>query len=314
MERKEILSLLDTFYTQKHMLAETIAYQNLQKARQNKDFQALEKSSRVLTFEIGKAKANGNKTDAKKLEQKLLNTKTKMSDVLRTLNMTDADLLPKYSCKICNDTGKKNGQFCPCYKRNFYRLLSESYNNKKLKTFKDFNSNLIADKNQQKQLEKIKEIFEKLANDLPNNKTHTFVLCGKTGVGKTFLAECLVSSALAKGKVASFVSAFEMNNNFLKYHTTFNDEKLYYYSILEEPDLLVIDDLGTEPILKNVTLNYFTALLDDRANKKKTTVVTTNLSLDDILNKYSDRIFSRLTNKADGVAINIEGEDLRIKK
>ena len=105
-----------------------------------------------------------------------------------------------------------------------------------------------------------------------------------------------------------------MNNNFLKYHTTFDDNKQSYYDVLTEPELLVIDDLGTEPILKNVTINYLCALLNDRFNSQKATIITTNLTLEQLLDRYGNRIFSRIVNKADSELFHLVGDDLRLKK
>jgi len=76
-------------------------------------------------------------------------------------------------------------------------------------------------------------------------------------------------------------------------------------------DLLCIDDLGTENILKNVTVEYLYLILSERLNKGKPIIITTNLSLEQIEKVYDDRILSRLTHKLTGLLINFEGEDLR---
>ena len=314
MERKEIENLLDNYYAQKHSSAINVAYENQQKANKNKEYKTLHEKYRVLIREIGKAKAYGDTKKAKELEKELSNAKAELEKVMKKIEISPKDLVPQFICKLCNDTGKVDGNPCMCYKKRFYRLLAENYAEKKFATFEEFDKKLVATAKQKKQLEGIKDIFLKLAEVCPNNNNHIFLLCGTTGVGKTFLAECLVSKMLELGKIAAFVSAFDMNNNFLKYHTTFNDEKMYYYNLLSEPDLLVIDDLGTEPILKNVTLNYLTTLLDDRCFNKKTTIITTNLAPNQLIERYGDRVCSRILNKQDSIMLNIDGDDLRIKK
>ena len=104
-----------------------------------------------------------------------------------------------------------------------------------------------------------------------------------------------------------------MNNLFLSYHTTFDDQKQNYIDALLEPDVLFIDDLGTEPVLKNVTKEYLYLLLSERTNNNKLTVITSNLELDAILSRYNERIFSRLCNKRESFVAKIEGKDLRLK-
>ena len=314
MEKKEIENLLDNYYAQKHTGALVLAEKNLQIANQNKAFQELYQKDKILNCQIGKAKAYNDTKQAKKLEAEQKEVKTKLETIMQKMGISQASLKPQYACKLCQDTGKINGQNCTCYKKRFYKLLAENYNNKKLANFKDFDLSVVKNKSQKEQLTKAKDIFEKLAKAIPHNRKHNYTLCGKTGVGKTFLAECLVTKTLENGKLALFVSSTEMNNYFLQYHTTFNNEKLYYSQILREPDLLVIDDLGTEPILNNVTLDYLTSLLDDRNNEQRTTVITTNLSPAQILERYGDRIQSRMINKKDGYLIKIDGDDLRLIK
>ena len=78
---------------------------------------------------------------------------------------------------------------------------------------------------------------------------------------------------------------------------------------LSQPDLLYIDDLGVEPILNNVTVTYLYALLVDRMDKK--TIITTNLDVMKMEERYGERILSRLLDKRKGAMMTFEGEDLR---
>ena len=77
---------------------------------------------------------------------------------------------------------------------------------------------------------------------------------------------------------------------------------------------MVIDDLGAEPIYKNVTLEYLLLILSERLAKNMPYIITTNLSQEQILDRYGDRILSRLNDKKHGVNIEIKGEDLRRKR
>ena len=99
----------------------------------------------------------------------------------------------------------------------------------------------------------------------------------------------------------------------LNYHTTFDSQK---NSILE-PFLtcscLIIDDLGTEPILKNVTKEYLYLIINERMVNDKSTIISTNLTPDQIIDRYGERIFSRLFNKTNCLKLEFTSSDLRLK-
>ena len=77
-------------------------------------------------------------------------------------------------------------------------------------------------------------------------------------------------------------------------------------------ELLVIDDLGTEPRYNNVTCEYLLMVIEERTSKGLSTMITTNLSPDRILRTYNERIYSRLFDKRRSVTLLFEGEDLRL--
>ena len=108
-----------------------------------------------------------------------------------------------------------------------------------------------------------------------------------------------------------FVTAFQMNEMMLKYHTTFDSTKSQNLTPLLESDVLIIDDLGSEPIINNVTLNYLFNVLLEREERHKSTIITTNLSSEDVLNRYNERVYSRLFGKQNGAVFNLQGSDLR---
>ncbi len=313
MNKKQIISALNSLYTSRRSRAQSLAFANLQRARQNADFCQVEKEIKQVVFDLGKAQAEGK--SSKGLAAKLAELQKKQAEILKTLNMTAADLEPNYKCKICQDQGRIGSKLCDCYKKELYSLLLENSGARSnLADFSQFDEKLITNSTQLEQLKKIKAAFTKWVNMYPKVSTHTFLLCGPTGVGKSFITECITSEMLKRGHLVSYISATGLVNNFMKYHTTFDENKNSFYDIFVEPELLVIDDLGTEPIFKNVTLNYLCALLNDRFEKRKITIITTNLSPEGILRRYGDRIFSRIVNKFDSAMYKIDGDDLRLKR
>ena len=136
------------------------------------------------------------------------------------------------------------------------------------------------------------------------------MLCGKVGIGKSCLLSAILNELLSKGVDAQYLTSYQLNSLLIKYHTTDLREREVIMEGLVETDVLIIDDLGTEPILKNVTIEYLTVLLNERINKH--TIIATNLSLSEIQAKYGDRVFSRLINKQKTRIIYIDGNDLRL--
>ena len=289
--------------------AEQKAKNNLFFARENAEFLQNEIELRTIELDIAKSK------DKKEVEERQKELKSAREKILKKLGLAESDLQPKYSCKLCNDTGAKNGKPCKCFKNIvLFKMLKESgVEPKELASFDDFKTNIGENENQNKALEQYKKFLVELAKKFPNQKTKTITICGTPGAGKTFGAKCLMREVLKKGEPACFLTAFELSSIFLKYHTAFVQDKNAIFESVLSPELLVVDDLGTEPMLKNVTKEYLYVLVTERQASGKTTLITTNLGPEHLLDRYGERVFSRLTDKSQTKLIKLEGKDLRHK-
>lgn len=312
MNKNQMLQICKEELAVKRAKAQNLAYNNLLKARQDASFVEAEKRQRDLIFQIGKLKAFG-KTN-KDVEKELNQIKEIKAKALENLGLKEEDLYPKYSCKLCDDIGYKNGIMCECLRQKLNNMITMQYGSGKdhLADFKEFNASLAVNEEHKKQLLKLKKKFEDLAKTYPESSPKFIIVSGKTGVGKTFITECLAKALIDRDFLVSFITAFGMNNLFLSYHTTFDEQKQSYLNALIDPDVLVIDDLGTEPLLKKVTVEYLYLILTERSRLNKLTIVTTNLTPNDILARYNERIFSRLCNKRESFLYNIVGQDLRL--
>jgi DNA replication protein DnaC len=143
----------------------------------------------------------------------------------------------------------------------------------------------------------------------PNITKTNINIVGGAGSGKTFLLECVANELIKKGVVVSYKTAFEINELARLYHMG----KSFDFSDCLNVDVLLIDDLGTEPVLKNVTKEYLYNLINTRQINNKATLISTNLSLENILDRYDERIFSRLANKNLSTVIQLVSQDKRLK-
>lgn len=312
MNKKEIINACEKNLAIKRATAQNKAYLNLIDARKNPKFVECEKHEKSLTFEIGKLKAFNLNFQHKQKE--LDKIKEEKSAILKEIGLVESDLSPNYECKTCNDIGYAGNRMCNCLKNKINdEIIKECAQGKeKLNSFDNFNAEVAKTPEHKDQLLKLKIKFSSFADKFPHETPKFILLTGNTGVGKTFLTECLATALIKKGNLVSFISAFGMNNMFLSYHTAFSDDKQTYINALLDPDVLVIDDLGTEPILKNVTKEYLYLILSERSIQNKLTVITTNLLPKEIMDRYNERISSRLFNKRESFLAQIVGSDLRL--
>lgn len=315
MNKTQLYMIVKSEFMEKKAKAESIAYQNLQNAKKNPEFNQLFRKERALIFEIAKNKSQ-NISD-KSLIKELEEVKKQKLAVLKSMNIDQSSLLPKYSCNTCNDTGViSNGRPCDCFTKVLKeRLIKQSSMPlSSLHDFTEFNEKIAKNTEHQEQLAKLKKTMQDWIDSKNINRPALISLSGNTGVGKTFLTECTATYALKKGWLVSLISAFGMNNLFLKYHTSKSEDKTSVLDSLLDPDLLIIDDLGTEPLLKNVTIEYLYVVIAERLLQNKSTLITTNLDSSNILARYGERIFSRMFNKRQCRNIFIKGDDLRTNK
>ena len=282
--------------------------------------QALANKVQIRAFsipEISHAQANysaaiwaskGNEKDAN-----LIKAKAEFEKVLKANNLSLDKLYPNdVICDKCKDACIVNGVICSCSVKTYIDALrKESGLVPDSFTFNDDNLKNVKDSKTKEALEKAYHQMSVFVNKYPNVKKNTFVFSGLTGTGKTCLSQAVANGLLEKGFSVKYVSAFAFNNAMIAVHTAPIESRNDLISDYLTCDLLVIDDLGTEPITRNVTLEYLYLVLSTRQEKNLSTIISTNLDGDGIMTRYQERIFSRLTSKAFSLSYNFEGIDLR---
>lgn len=221
----------------------------------------------------------------------------------------------KYICEKCHDTGFANGKICECIIQEMNENIVSIQSKTPAYSFSNNIKKLLSGTSQEKTMLEIYTTFEKYAKLFPNISKKNILLMGGCGVGKSGAIVTLTNKLIETGHDAIYLNAFDLHNIFLKYHIAPFDQKEGILESLLNCEFLAIDDLGTEPIFKNVTLEYLYLLLEQRLNTNLATAVVTNLSIDSLLDRYGDRITSRISNKRITYIQYINnGNDLRWKK
>lgn len=292
--------------------AERIADANYKVALENKDFENIDKLMRSLTIEISKKEFWGK--DSKDETQQLKELEKQRQEILEKNFGKDFSITPHYSCPKCHDTGFDENEPCSCLKEIITSiLLNLSGTARNLATFDNANFDLF----EENYREKIKLAYQKMEEWCEKFKTTKYKnigLFGNTGVGKTFLTEAMANKLINLGNIVMFTSSFNLNNVFMEYHKAFEDSKQNIIAPYLDCDVLIIDDLGTEPIYKNVTLEYLYLIVNERYNMGKSIVFSTNLTPSEFRDRYGERILSRLFNKTNSLAIHLVADDARLKK
>lgn len=243
--------------------------------------------------------ARGLKNEFKKAEAAL---KKAIADA----GLKREQLDPPHACKLCRDTGKVGGAYCSCV---ISRVINSDRHNLTLPSY-DFDkckSTAPSDK-----LKKRYEEAEAYINSYPDGKPF-FVLSGTAGTGKTVLASAIASKLMARGASAVTVTAAGFVRRALDYHTQFSiPDYTDRFTPMLDCDVLVIDDLGTESVLKNVTNEYLYIVINERWQAGKYTVITTNLTASGLLGRYGESIFSRMCDKSKAISKKLDGDNARL--
>jgi hypothetical protein len=120
------------------------------------------------------------------------------------------------------------------------------------------------------------------------------LLAGEPGRGKTHLGCAFVRAFIRQKRRAFFSTARQLQRSIWASYTDGGDEKTAM-AAYTRPDLLVVDDLGHEGRAGDASLSLLLDVLDERANHRRPTVVTTNLTGDEVATRFDDAMYSRIS-------------------
>lgn len=294
----------------RHLLEERIAYVY----NHVKGYRELDADVASVSVTQGKKYLEGAESALDELKDILKDISAAKKQLLTAHGLNPDYLDPLYDCPDCKDTGYADGVKCHCFKQLIITLLYEQSGIREMMRSDNF-STLSYDYYQgedllrfQNAVSACKEFIKNFRNDYQN-----LFFYGTVGTGKSFLSGCIAQSLIENGESVIYFSAaglFEALSQNLFTHK--NKENLYdMYGDLYGCDLLIIDDLGTEMTNSFVATQLFSCL-NERHMAKRSTIVSTNLSLAELQDRYSDRIFSRISSNYQ--LYKLTGPDIRMIK
>lgn len=254
-------------------------------------------------------------------KEKLEGLRKRRVELIKSAGFPEDYLEPPYDCPDCKDTGYINGKRCHCFTQAAINIVYKQSNISNILSKENFDyfdlnvydedyydpsSSLSARANAKIALERCQNFVQNF-----REKGGNLLLLGRTGCGKTFLSNCVAKALLDKGISVIYFTASELFRVFEEQTFKKNANMADIHDHIFDCDLLIIDDLGTEFQNSFTTARLFQCL-NERLLRNKSTIISTNLSLEELRDTYSERITSRVFSNYE--AIKLIGNDIRIKK
>lgn len=283
------------------------------------EYRELELSVSSISVSHARLMLDGDESALENLRFSLSEIAGKKQKLLKSAGFPSDYLEPIYTCSSCQDTGyitTPDGlkEKCHCFRQQEISYLYEQSNIQEMIAKENF-STLSYEYYQGEDLTRFRKCVEICRNFVQNFEQdyHNLFFYGTVGTGKSFLSGCIAKELLQKGHSVIYFSSSGLFDTLARYSFDIKSKEALYnfYKDLYNYDLVIIDDLGTEVTNNFVTSQLF-SLLNERHLNRKATIISTNLSLEELRDRYSDRIFSRITSNY--AICKLTGPDIRMYK
>lgn len=264
---------------------------------------------------------DGDQTVRNSLRQQLAALRAEKEKLLSALDFPPAYFEPVYTCPDCKDTGYIGGEKCHCFKQAVIDVvysqshIKEVLQRENFSTFdyRYFSDTVINPATGLSSLQTMKKAVSVSRNFIEDfeRKPKNMLLYGDTGVGKTFLTNCIAAELLNRGYSVIYLTAFELFDILSKGVFDRDADAIAAHQSIFDSDLLIIDDLGTE-LSNSFTSSQLFLCVNERLLRQKSTIISTNLGLNQLMDTYSERTFSRITSNY--ATMKLFGTDIRLQK
>lgn len=264
---------------------------------------------------------NGDENAVASFRKERLSLSARKEQLLAEHGFPKNYLEPVYHCPDCQDTGYIGNEKCHCFKTAVIHLLYTQSNLQEILEKENFDTfslsyysqNYIDPKTGRSSYELMQDALAS-CHEFVDTFSETFrnlFLYGSTGVGKTFLSHCMARELINKSYSVIYFTAFELFDIIARSKFDKDEAAALMYEHIFDCDLLIIDDLGTE-LTNTFTSSQLFLCLNERLLKRKSTIISTNLTLESLVELYSERTFSRITSNY--TMLRLTGDDIRIQK
>ncbi|MBQ7638734.1 MAG: ATP-binding protein [Clostridia bacterium] len=241
-----------------------------------------------------------------------------VKELLKKNGLPENYLETQYTCPNCLDTGiDRDSNVCPCFTELLREVAFKEAGKKsplKFSTFEDFRLDYYSDEKNpdfgcspRERAQQLLELCKSYAEDFDTD-SQNLLMIGETGLGKTHLSLAIAGEAIKKGYKVLYNSAQNIFNELQKEYFGRGESREQFETLVLECDLLILDDLGAEFSTQFTDAALYN-IINTRINTSLPTVISTNLTLKELEERYSHRISSRLIGEY--LQLRIFGNDVR---
>ena len=257
-----------------------------------------------------------------RLREKNLDLQDERNVLLGAMGLTPSDLDDVPTCPLCGDTGWKGTAMCQCLHdlctqeqirslSNLLNLGDQTFDSFRFDYYSTFPDPVTGISPRDNMENVIYPVCLNYARLFGQRSTRNLFLYGNPGLGKTFLSACIARTVSEAGFSVVYDTAGSIFSRFedqkFNRDPDARDETRRYLNC----DLLIVDDLGSELTTPFVQTALYT-LINTRLTAVKHTIISSNLSMDEVARRYSPQIASRL--EGEYHALHFFGEDIRLQK
>jgi len=262
-------------------------------------------------------------TSMQNLKRENLAIQRQQSQLYERAGISEKDLEPHFVCEKCKDKGSIDGKVCECYKQLVKEIAYNQLNQLsplKLSTFETFSLQYYRDDVEAEdgltEYGQMKLYFDKCkayAKDFQPTNARSIIMRGSTGLGKTHLSLAIASEVIKKGFGVIYCSAPDILSKLEReqFGRNYQQSEETIEDTLKECDLLILDDIGSE-FSTTFTKNKIYNLINFRLSCNRPTIISTNLTFQELEQTYSQRLISRVIGEY--MAFNFVGRDVREMK
>lgn len=295
-------SIMAEYDRRRMFAAEQLAHRRQQASKRIPALADMDSAYSKTSVDLAKAMIRGDEKMAEACRSQLADIAESRQVLLASAELPTDYLEIKYTCPICKDTGLVDGQKCECFRRMETAFLYDASNIKDLLQKENFSTfsfdyydregrDALTGKTSYENMLEVHDAAVEMASHFEPGKMN-MLLIGPAGSGKTFISNCIAKEVIDAGYSVIYMSAASLFDK-LAEETFSQGSQGNMKEMIVDCDLLVIDDLGTEMNNTFVSSQLFYCI-NERRLRKKSTIISTNLDLNQLRDSYSERVSSRL--------------------